>query len=59
MQTKKIIALHVAGKNPAYTMAYFAQERNEAGVIITFKSECLLTSEVERLQIVVGDLMAV
>jgi len=59
MQTKRIISLIVAAKNPAYTMAHFAQERDENNIIIKHASEPLLTSEVERLQIVVGDLMAV
>jgi hypothetical protein len=60
MQTKTIIDLIVAKKNADYTMVYFASERHaETKVIVNYDAVCMRTSEVKRLEIVVGDLMAV
>ena len=58
MQTKTIIDIKPS-KNPLFTMLYFASERDANGVIVHYKSEPMPTSEVQRLQVVVGDLMAV
>jgi len=40
-------------------MIYFASDRDANNVIINHKAEVMPTSEVQRLAVVVGDLMAV